>query len=167
MKKTIGVICFFSVLYSSSTRIVRCYVSSWDELLSYIASYYSKELPEVAGAHPGEYYDLICETKDIDIMRLSGMNIEIVVQDFYEWRKMFLGQYHSYEEVKAILRDYAVDFPDICKVESIGPSYEGRWIYGLKISDNPYIEENEVTHVFSGCTHSREWATVELSLIHI
>src|SRR5262245_13322219 len=48
-----------------------------------------------------------------------------------------LGLYHTFEETAAELADLAARFPQLCKLESLGPSLEGRDLWALKISDAP------------------------------
>ena len=62
-----------------------------------------------------------------------------------------------------MLRNRAGLYPGICVLESIGPSYEGRWIYGLKISDDPQTEDpTEPEMLLYGVMHGREWVGGEM-----
>jgi hypothetical protein len=65
-----------------------------------------------------------------------------------------------------LLRNLAATYPSICKLDSLPiKTYQNRWIYALKISDNPQIEEeNEPGMLVDGCHHAREWATIEVVL---
>jgi murein tripeptide amidase MpaA len=75
------------------------------------------------------------------------------------------GDYHSALELETELRLLEAAYPQIARVREIGRSLEGRPIYGLKISDNPAIDENEPAVVFLGCHHAREWISVEVPLL--
>jgi carboxypeptidase T len=74
------------------------------------------------------------------------------------------GAYHSSLELETELRLLEAAYPQIARVLEIGRSLEGRPIYGLKISDNPALDENEPAVVFLGCHHAREWISVEVPL---
>ena len=50
---------------------------------------------------------------------------------------------------------------------SIGQSYEGREIWGIKISDNVATDENEPEVFIHGLTHARERASNEMALVPI
>ncbi|WP_275412683.1 M14 family zinc carboxypeptidase, partial [Rhizocola hellebori] len=51
--------------------------------------------------------------------------------------------YHNYAETNAEINQIVADHPAIAQRFSIGNSFEGRTIYGLKISDNVATDENE------------------------
>jgi hypothetical protein len=148
----------------SSQKIVRVNAISWDKVVASFRPVFGKNMPEVVAGRPGEWYDFLVNENEFSKMKLTGLKCDIIVEDFEKWKNLFRGQYHSYNEVVNILRNLANSNPGIAKLESIGPSYEGRWIYGLKISDNVGIDEDEPEQLFSGIHHSREWATVEVNL---
>ncbi len=75
------------------------------------------------------------------------------------------GDYHSSLELETELRLLEAAYPQIARLREIGRSLEGRPIYGLKISDNPALDENEPAVVFLGCHHAREWISVEVPLL--
>jgi len=75
------------------------------------------------------------------------------------------GAYHSSLELETELRLLEADHPQLCRVLEIGRSLEGRPLYGLKISDNPALDESEPAVVFLGCHHAREWISVEVPLL--
>jgi hypothetical protein len=60
----------------------------------------------------------------------------------------------------------ASSYPSICKLDSLPlRTYEGRWLYGVKISDVPSIEDpSEPGLLVDALHHSREWATIEVVL---
>lgn len=77
------------------------------------------------------------------------------------------GRYHTYAEVKSLLKSTVAEHPGITSRFSIGQSYEGRKIWALKISDNVATDEDE-PEVLSECgMHSREIITVEMCLYMI
>ena len=75
------------------------------------------------------------------------------------------GDYHSFAELEAELRVLEASYPGLAAVHVIGQSLEGRNIYGLKISDNVGLDEEEAETLFLGCHHAREWISVEVPLL--
>jgi len=75
------------------------------------------------------------------------------------------GAYHSYSELTSALRNIAAGYSPIARLYIPGKSLENRNIYGLKISDNPSIRENEPRVALLGCHHAREWISVEVPLL--
>ena len=118
---------------------------------------------EIAGARPGESYDLLLDEVDLGIVLSSGLKSEIVVPDLEQEKLQAqqFGFYCSYDSLVSIMRSWAQNYPSICRFDSIGQTYEGRWIYGVKVSDNPQIEEDEPEVVLVGMHHAREWASAQ------
>ncbi|MGQ9707891.1 MAG: M14 family zinc carboxypeptidase [bacterium] len=116
---------------------------------------------EISGVQPGKSYDLLLEEVDLGLVLSSGLKSEIVVFDL-EAEKLKAGAfgfYCSYDSLVSIMHNWAATYPSICKFDSIGQTYEGRWVYALKISDNPQVEEDEPEVLLDAMHHSREWAT--------
>lgn len=114
----------------------------------------------IAGARPGESYDLEMDRADMPRVLNSGLPIFLTVDDV-DTRVVELGQfgfYCSYDSYVRTMRNWQANYPSICKLESIGPTHEGRWVYGVKISDNPQVEEDETEILLESQHHSREWA---------
>ncbi len=115
---------------------------------------------QIAGAVPGESYDLICDRAELALVTGCGLPSEVIIDDL-DTRRLEaaeLGFYCSYDSMKSILRNLASSYPAICKLDSFGPTHEGRWILGVKISDNPSLDEDEPEVMFMGQVHAREWA---------
>lgn len=74
------------------------------------------------------------------------------------------GYFHTYAEVKAEIDQAVAAHPGIARRFSIGRSYEGRKIWGIKISDNVGADENEPEVFINAQIHARERATNELAL---
>ena len=76
-----------------------------------------------------------------------------------------LGAYHSYAETVAELDSLAAAFPDLCRLESLGQTGEGREILALKISDSPHQNDpSEPDVLIAGNHHAREFMSVEVPL---
>ncbi len=73
--------------------------------------------------------------------------------------------YHNYAELSADTQAIAAAYPSIVQRFSLGTSYEGRQIWGLKVSDNVATDEtNEPEVLFTHNQHAREHLTVEMAL---
>lgn len=85
-----------------------------------------------------------------------------------------MGAYHTYDEMLAELQQVATEYPEITRLHNLGPTWEtlnkgeDRYIWAMKISDQPDQEEGEEPDVlFIGNTHAREVITVEIPLATI
>lgn len=68
-----------------------------------------------------------------------------------------LLDYHDYDELTALLADYAKTYPNITELFSWGKSVSGREIWGLRITDNPAVKEQaEPEFVYIGNMHGDE-----------
>lgn len=85
---------------------------------------------------------------------------DVVINDFPSAD----SAYHNYAETNAELNQIVADHPAIAQRFSIGTSYEGRTIYGVKISDNVATDENEPEVLFNANQHAREHLTTEQAL---
>jgi hypothetical protein len=65
-------------------------------------------------------------------------------------------------ELETFLNQVVLDHPGITRLEALGTSHEGRTIWGLLISDNAALEEDELSVLFSGAHHAREVMSVEV-----
>ncbi|MDH5185861.1 MAG: M14 family zinc carboxypeptidase [candidate division WOR-3 bacterium] len=170
MKKHLTVLFAASIIFGlalspamGKEMIVRVYVNNYQELNSNIP--FKGTNIEIAGAELGAWYDLVVTSEDYPLILGSGLKSEIIIEDLAIEKERALadGQYHSYEEINQILSNMASTYPSICKLDSFGTTFEGRQIYGVKISDNPEIDDpNEPDILFIGCHHAREWASVEV-----
>jgi len=61
--------------------------------------------------------------------------------------------YPTYFQYDTIMHKFATEYPEICRVDTIGESMEGRLILALKISDNVSVDENEPEVFYSSTMH--------------
>ncbi|GEM_PF-1299868 len=71
-------------------------------------------------------------------------------------------RYTDPAEMEAFLQQVAADHPQITRLTSLGLSLEGRDIWGIMISDNADVDEDELAVLFSGAHHAREVMTPEV-----
>jgi hypothetical protein len=103
---------------------------------------------------------------------LENQNLEprILYNDYSEmmgWNSNpeLLDDFHNYAELTSELQDIESTYPSLSKLYNLGSSVQGRTIWGLKITDNPEIEENEAEVRICGCHHGNEIMSVELPLM--
>jgi len=127
--------------------------------------------------------------KNIDIMDVTNLEIIVYISDSeLEWlyesgfeptilfsdiqemnRFMYTPEqmlaFHTYSQMTTELQDIANTYPSIAELFSLGSSVQGRTIWGLKITDNPGVEEDEPEVRICGAHHGNEFMSVELPLL--
>ncbi|MEO0082705.1 MAG: M14 family zinc carboxypeptidase [candidate division WOR-3 bacterium] len=114
---------------------------------------------------------LVINTDDEQLARIrsAGLRAEVVWPDIREKFRYVtgvdpydidagrnFGYFLTYWELEDTL-DYLVSrYPTLCTKFSAGLSFQGRALWGLKISDNPSVAEDEPACFFNGATHARE-----------
>jgi hypothetical protein len=74
--------------------------------------------------------------------------------------------YPTLGQLNDSLRSLAQRHPSVCRLDSIGRSYENRTIYCLEISDNPGQDEGEPELLFVGLHHANEWSSCAVPLFY-
>ncbi len=64
--------------------------------------------------------------------------------------------YPTYEEYDSLMHAFAIEYPDICMIDTIGYSVENRLLLGVKISDNVAERENEPEVFYTSTMHGNE-----------
>lgn len=79
-----------------------------------------------------------------------------------------LEAYPTYDQIGALLEEYALNYSSLCRVESIGSSAEGRNLWVIRITDHPEIEEDEPECKLISTIHGNETlgTVVMLDLVH-
>jgi hypothetical protein len=98
-----------------------------------------------------------------------GFNPNILFENIQEMNGYIYGseflQFHTYTQMTQELQEIANTYADIAQLYDLGHSVQGRVIWGLKITDNPTVEENEAEVRICGCHHGNEYMSVELPLL--
>ena len=78
------------------------------------------------------------------------------------------SNYHNYQEMVADLQALAAQYPQFVHIISLGQSFEGRDLIGVRISDDANDNLSEPGVFYIGQHHAREHLTVEvvLSIAH-
>lgn len=149
----LAVVAFFA---SGQDMVVRVYAPSWERFQAISP----KDPFDVAGARAGEYYDVVVDHAELARIIASGVSYEVRIHSLELQNDQVREQYLSYAQMRDSLYHLSITYPSICKFDSFPiPTYQGNWIYYVKISDNPHIEEDdEPGFLIEGTHHSREWA---------
>jgi len=107
--------------------------------------------------------------QEISVLRNSRIEFEIIYADYREESNWVLslfdfGEYHTHDEVVFFLDSVATMRSNICRLDTLGYSTQNRMILGIRISDNPQIEEDEPEVRIMGAHHGDEKISVELPL---
>ncbi len=65
-------------------------------------------------------------------------------------------RYPTHQVYQEMMHKFATDHPDICRIDTLGTSVQGRAVLVLKISDNPDANENEPEFYYTGQMHGDE-----------
>src|SRR5205085_381500 len=78
------------------------------------------------------------------------------------------SNYHNYAEMVTDVQNFAAAHPNLVHIFSLGTSYEGRNLIGVRISDDATDNLSEPGVFYVGQHHAREHLTVEvvLSIMH-
>ncbi|MCA9416172.1 MAG: carboxypeptidase regulatory-like domain-containing protein [Candidatus Omnitrophica bacterium] len=112
--------------------------------------------------------------KEFQDLAEQGLNIEWVPEEdqvYWETPKGVAEEfvtpatsYPTFEQLTAFLQKKASDYPDLCRLESIGQSVQGRDLWFLRISDNPDLEEDEPEFKYISTIHGDEIVGVAMML---
>ncbi|MDA3865646.1 MAG: M14 family zinc carboxypeptidase [Salinivirgaceae bacterium] len=79
------------------------------------------------------------------------INMATTVAEMADW-----DRYPTYEVYVEMMEQFATDYPDICKLDTIGQTNDGRLLLTVKISDNVLEEENEAEVFYTSSMHGDE-----------
>lgn len=110
----------------------------------------------IAYANREEFNDFLKTNKEYTIIEdyiesSKAINMASSIDAMANWDK-----YPTYEVYVAMMQKFATDFPEICKLDTIGYSVNNRLLLAVKISDNVNIEEAEPEFFYTGQIHGNE-----------
>ena len=108
------------------------------------------------------------KNKGFNFIELPHPNtlVDVITSENFKNDRIWTA-YPTYEAYVSAVYQFAIDYPNLCSVQNIGNSVEGREILFVKISDNVSIEEAEPEFMYSAQMHGDEILTyiVMLNLI--
>ena len=73
-------------------------------------------------------------------------------------------KYPTYDQYVEMMQHFAIQHPDICRLDTFGTSVEGRLLLALKISDNVEQDEPEAQFLYTSTIHGDELVGIVLML---
>ena len=64
--------------------------------------------------------------------------------------------YPTYSQYETIMQSFATNYPNLCRLDTIGKSINGKYVLAVKISDNVTINEDEPGVFYSSSIHGDE-----------
>lgn len=116
------------------------------------------------------FAEIVLDSSEIKAFAAKGHAVKVLVKDLDEYVKQAQktqtknSSYYTYATMQNQLKEWAEKYSDICRLESIGTSNEGRDITAIKISDNPDVNEPEPAALLMGAHHAREWPSIEVPM---
>ncbi|HSF43133.1 MAG TPA: M14 family zinc carboxypeptidase [Thermoanaerobaculia bacterium] len=104
------------------------------------------------------------EARAIGRLGWKPVRFETPAEELLKVFPAYDSNYHDYAEMVAELEQAAFDHPAILSLSSVGLTYEGRTLWGVKISDNVGVDEEEPEVLLTHHLHAREHLTVEQAL---
>ena len=154
LKRLVTLALFVAPLFGDA--IVRVYGTE-QEILSAMTNREIKSLDRLGGKF-GQFTDFwIHNDGQMMMVRSLGLPVEIIDPDPKATMDKADVSYMSWAQTVTFLQNKATTYSNICVLDTIGWSYEGRPILMLKLSDNPTQDENEPEVLIMGLHHAREW----------
>jgi hypothetical protein len=113
-----------------------------------------------------KYVEIVLSPLTIDWFIQQNYNYEMVyrpdtkgiltastVKQAMEWES-----YPTYSQYDSIMQSFALLYPSLCRLDTIGTTNYGKLVLALKISDNPGIREDEPETFYSSTIHGDETA---------
>ena len=97
----------------------------------------------------------------------EGFRIDVLVPDVHAAAMQYDGVFHTYQQLRDTMAIIAQNHPDICRLDTIGHSYNGNLILAMKISDNVDAMEGEPRICFDCSIHGNENNGCEIGLYAI
>ncbi|MCF8221602.1 MAG: hypothetical protein K9J25_00535 [Bacteroidales bacterium] len=106
----------------------------------------------------------VLSSKDVDTFLSLGIKYKLIIPDETKSVESALSVqeamnwdlYPTYPQYDTIMHKLAGDYPELCMIDTIGYSLEGRLILALKISDNVGEDEDEPEVFYTSTMHGDE-----------
>lgn len=113
-----------------------------------------------------DYAMALASDSDQVVLMAAGYEVEVIIEDYQAYKDSIFdrGFYHTYDQVYDVLDSFATDYPDICRLDTIGYSVQNRAIWAMRVTDNPQIEEHEPEIRLPANMHGDEHIGTEITL---
>ncbi len=130
---------------------------------------------DIIASKPGHFVHIAAQSKDMDLLRSSGLTMEILEQDMEDryarrlsasGKGVGFGIYHTYSENVAFQDSLHLLYPEVISEKwSLGKSHQGRDIWCFRVSANPEVDEDEPEILIDGLHHAREIMAAEFPIM--
>jgi len=93
-------------------------------------------------------------TLNLELTPSKLNNIEMsssVSSLIFSWDK-----YPTYQQYDSIMHKFEIDYPNLCKLQTIGTLASGRKILAVKLGDSVNVDQNEVKFLYTSTMHGDE-----------
>jgi len=124
---------------------------------------------DIVGGKAGYRAEIVCTQEGLRLLDQAGVDYRIIIEDleaYYAARMLGptgFGNYYTYDETNAILDSLHERYPQIISERVILPNdslgdttWDGNYVWAVKISDNVGTEEDEPEALYTGIHHARE-----------
>ncbi|MBN2379807.1 T9SS type A sorting domain-containing protein [candidate division WOR-3 bacterium] len=161
MKRFLGLVLCVSSVIATNWHKVRVDLGS--DVAPYLTGF------EVTNVQPGKSAELIVTDQDLERLDQAGVKYQVITYDlesYYASRMSAasnFGDYYTYDEANAILDSLHEKYPTLISERMILPNdslgdttWDGNYVWAVKISDDVEIEESEPEILYTGLHHARE-----------
>ncbi len=172
MFKIVAIILLISLLFLSSLfgknseYYLKFDISSTDEiqLLTNIVSIVNVNgLTVYAFANDNQLHQLEILEYEYELLTAPGASVDIRMSDTLDYVRAW-DSYPTYTAYVAMMNQFAIDYPNLCVIENIGTTINGRSLLYAKISDNILAEEDEPEVMYTSTMHGNETVGYILTL---
>lgn len=114
------------------------------------------------------YFTILVNAEELSELRQDGYVVDVLNYDWYESYAAGVqvpnGGFRTFAQAVAKMDSIVAEFPDIAHKEWITITEGGNFVWLVKISDNPLIDEDEPQILFTGMHHAREPISMEVLL---
>ncbi len=147
--------------------IARWYLTEKDQL----RTAYQRGI-DVLEDHPDlrkGYFTILTNDEELAALRADGYSIEVINYDWYSsyaaGAQAVNGGFRNYAQCIALMDSIHTNHPTITNDKIfLGITNDGNFLWGMKISDNPDVDEDEPEVLFTGMHHAREPIGMEICL---
>jgi Predicted deacylase len=111
-----------------------------------------------------KYVEIVLSPLTVEWFILQNFNYEIlenpgskgIITSSSVKQAMAWDSYPTYLQYDSIMHSFQALYPSLCRVDTIGTTYNGKLVLALRISDNPGSDEDEPEAFYTSTMHGNE-----------
>ena len=153
-------VCLAVARPASPVRLVEINVAHHDEVYAL-----GRHGLTIVDAGP-DFVRALADDAEIATLTDAGYRVKVLIEDYQAHQDELFqrGFYRTYDQVYAALDSFTIEYPTICRLDTIGYSVLGRAIWAMRVTDNPANEEHEPEIRLIGNIHGDEHIGTEVTL---